>query len=192
MKTGVRIVECIDKEGDPGSEGRFLLEALRLMEVDVELFRVKKIEALFEAISTSEMKFVHVATHGALTDTNNFRGWWTDRGVGSKRTVKQMAPKAKCKAIVSTACKSGTSGFADYVVNTMGVPYYIAPTGSPRWHNAALFTHIYYHKLFQTKGTVEKAFGSYQRSHKNPHGFQLFERDATELNYLGDRDDSTR
>jgi hypothetical protein len=176
MKTGVRIVECIDKEDDPGSEGRFLLEALRLMEVDVELLRVKKIEDLFEKISTSEMKFVHIATHGVITDTKNFRGWWTHRGIGNKQTVKQIKPKAQCKAIVSTACKSGVSEFANYVVNTMGSSYYIAPTGSPSWHNAAFFTHIYYYKLFQAKGTVEKAFKSYQESFRNPHKFQIFKR----------------
>lgn len=178
MKIGVHIVECVDRE-DPGSEGRFLREALRLMHVEVELVRVNEIESLFEAISKSEMKFVHVATHGQLTSTNKFRGWWTDQGVGTKRTVRKLDPRAKCKAIVSTACKSGNSGFADYVVNAMGVPYYIAPAGSPRWHNAALFTHIYYHKLFHSKGSVEEAFGSYSAGYKNPHRFKLFERDAT-------------
>lgn len=178
MKTGVRVIECVSKE-DPGSEGRFLREVLRLMRVDVELVRVTKIEDLFEAITTSKMKFVHVATHGALTDANKFQGWWTNRGIGSKSVVKKLAPKFRCEAIVSTACKSGSSGFASYVVNTMGVPYYIAPAGSPKWHNAALFIHIYYHKLFLAKGQVEKAFQAYRAAYKNPHKFEIFERDAT-------------
>lgn len=178
MKNGVCIVECIEKD-DPGSEGRFLLEALRLMDVEVKLIRVKEIDALFDAISATDMDFVHVATHGKLTQTEKFLGWWTDQGVGSKQILGNLNPTAKCKAIVSTACKSGSSGFADYVLNRMGVPYYIAPTGCPTWHNAALFTHIYYHKLFQTKGTIEKAFKSYSTAYKNPHKFQIFKREAT-------------
>lgn len=146
------------------------------MDVKAQLIRVTKIEALFEAIAKIEMRFSHIATHGQLTKTDKFRDWWTARGVGSKQKLDTLKPKpkAKCEAIVSTACKSGSSGFANYVVNTMGVPYYIAPTGSPKWHNAAIFTHIYYYKLFLTKGTVEKAFRSYNEAYKNPHSFRLF------------------
>lgn len=175
MKSGVCIVECID-DNDPGSEGRLLREVLLLMSVEVELVRVKRVQELFQAIAASEMAYLHIATHGSISDTDGFRGWWTSQNVGTKRLMHALEPKARCQAIVSTACKSGSAGFAKYIVNTMGVKYYIAPSGKPQWHNAALFAHVYYHKLFKTRGTVEKAFNSYDENYKNPHGFKLFKR----------------
>lgn len=177
MTNGVCIVECIG-EDDPGSEGRFLREVLRLMEVEVELVRVTRVEELFEQIGATEMKYVHVSTHGQLTRTKTFEGWWTPQNVGTKARAQKLVRKTECTAIVSTACKSGAGGFGKFVVNEMGANYYIGPTGCPYWQNAALFTHIYYYKLFQSTGTVEKAFQSYLDKYANKHQFRLFQRES--------------
>lgn len=174
MKRGVYIVECLD-EDDPGSEGRVLREVFNLMEVESKLIRVASIDRLFSALSDNEFQHVHISTHGAVTDDNKFKGWWTPNGLGSKRMVNKHRVVLSCKSLVSTACLSGSKGFAKYVTDVWGSKYYIAPTGSPRFHNAALFSHIYYHQLFRSRGTVSKAFSSYLETYKNPHNFTLFE-----------------
>lgn len=176
VKRGVCIVECLD-EGDPGSEGRVLREIFNLMEVESKLIRVASIDRLLHALSDNEFQHVHITTHGTVTDDKKFKGWWTPNGVGSKRMVNKHQVVLSCTSLVSTACLSGSKGFAKHVTGVWGSKYYIAPTGSPRFHNAALFSHIYYHKLFGSKGTVFKAFSSYMKSYTNPHNFTLFERD---------------
>lgn len=79
MKHGVCIVECFD-QSDPGSEGRVLKEIFNLMQVESGLVRVRSIEDLFETIAASDMKYVHVSTHGAETNSKTFGGWWTHKG----------------------------------------------------------------------------------------------------------------
>lgn len=172
MTRGVCIVECLDKD-DPGSEGRALKEIFNLMEVDSELVRVKSIFELFEAIAETAFPHVHVSTHGVTTDADKFGGWWTHRGRGSKSVIQEIDLEFSCTSIVSTACKSGSREFAEYVLQ-LGSRFYIAPTGKPTFYNAALFSHIYYHKLFKTKKSVRKAFSSYEDGYKNPHGFRIF------------------
>jgi hypothetical protein len=175
MKHGVLIIECLD-ENDPGSEGRVLEEVLKLMQVESKLVRVTSIKQLLAAIAKTGFKHVHISTHGAITDAKKFRGLWTPNGEGTKRTVEKCGIKVGCTSIVSTACRSGSKGLAKYVTEKWGVDFYIAPTGSLHFHNATLFSHIYYHKLFRIKGTVFKAFASYAENYKNPHGFVLYRR----------------
>jgi hypothetical protein len=176
MKKGLCIIECVDFD-DPGSEGRFLRELMHLMSIPCSLERVSTIRELLEALSCTEMKYVHVATHGAITDKKKFKGWWTKKGVGSPKTFNTIKPRTKCEAIISTACGSGCSGFAREVIEQMGAKNYIAPVGHPQFHNAALFSHIFYHKLFHTKRSVATAFDSYMNAYKNPHKFKLFAAD---------------
>lgn len=178
MNRGVYIIECLDKN-DPGSEGRMLKEVLNLMKVDSKLIRVTSIDKLLAAVAKSPFEHIHISTHGAVTDEKKFRGWWTPRGSGTTRKMEKQQVKLTCTSIVSTACLSGSKVFAKHVTNQWGSKYYIAPTGNPRFYNAALFAHIYYHKLFKTKGSVYSAFASYAKNYKNPHGFVLYKRDAT-------------
>lgn len=178
MNRGVCIIECLDND-DPGSEGRVLKEVFNLMKVESKLIRVTSIDQLLAAVAKSPFEHIHISTHGAMTDEEKFRGWWTPQGSGTKRKLERHPIKLTCTSIVSTACLSGSKGFAKHVTNQWGCKYYIAPTGSPRFYNAALFAHIYYHKLFKTKGSVSKAFVSYAKNYKNPHGFVLHKRDAT-------------
>ena len=177
MKNGVLIIECPD-DTDPGSEGRLLQEVFRLMEVPHKLLRVQTIQDLISAVSESEFKYVHVATHGVVTDNSAFKGWWSPKGTGTKKTFSGQQGTFGTSCIVSTACRSGVAGFGRHVVDVLGSKYYIAPTGSPLWHNAALFSHIFYYKLFRTKTSVRMAFKSYDESYKNPHDFKLYARAA--------------
>lgn len=177
MKSGVCIVECVDPE-DPGSEGRLLSEIFKLMQIEHELQQVNSPEELFDALAQTKMKHAHVSTHGTVGDDDRFLGWWTPEGTGRKKIVDRLQPRLKCTGLVSTACKSGNAKFASYVVNTLGVEYYIAPRNSPWFHNAAFFCHIYYQKLFRTKRSVPAAFNSYEKYYRNPHGFVLRTRDA--------------
>lgn len=173
MKSGVEIIECLDKN-DPGSEGRCLEHIFKLMEIDTRYSHVSSIDALLQAIAKSKFRYIHVSAHGATGDEDQFKGWWTPKGIGSKSKVAELNGKVKATAIISTACRSGSKGFGRYVVNELGCKYFIAPTGSPRFYNASLFAHIFYHKLFKTHGSVTTAFRSYDKNYKNPHGFKLY------------------
>ena len=177
MKRGVRIIECSDPH-DPGSEGRLLQEVFRLMNIRCELVRAKSIEELIAAVSDSKYKYVHVSTHGDFKDNKSFRGWWSPNGTGTRRAFAQHEGAFARKCLVSTACRSGAQRFGEHVVGFLGAQYYIAPKGCPSWHNAALFSHIFYFKLFRTKGTFAEAFRSYAEVYKNPHEFRLFRKDA--------------
>jgi hypothetical protein len=180
VKRGVCIIECIDSE-DPGSEGRVLKEIFNLMQVDSVLVPVTSIKELFSELRAAEFRNVHISTHGAVSDDEKerFRGWWTPNGTGSKKKIAKSNLEVACTTIVSTACKSGEAGFAKLVTNDWGSKYYIAPTGCPTFYNAALFSHVYYHKLFKIKRNVIDAFESYDNGFKNPHGFTLYQREAT-------------
>jgi hypothetical protein len=178
MRHGVLIVECIDAS-DPGSEGRVLREVFKLMEVESSLVRVESIADLVTAMVKTDFEHIHVATHGAVTREEQFSGWWTPDGHGTRPILEKQQFSLACTSIVSTACKSGSKGFARHVTESWGSKYFIAPTGSPRFYNSALFSHIYYHKLFKTKKTVPKAFASYEKGYKNPHGFAIYKRCET-------------
>ena len=178
MKRGVCIIECLGVE-DPGSEGTLLKKVFNLMEVESELVRVTSIEQLLAAIAHSKFQHIHISTHGSVSNDRRFQGWWTPRGSGTKRAVERQKIVVACNSIVSTACKSGARGFAKYVTDNWGCKYYVAPRGSPYFYDAALFSHIFYYKLFKTKGTVPKAWASYTKRYMNPHGFALYKRNAT-------------
>ena len=178
MRRGVCIIECLDEKTDPGSEGRALKEVFNLMEVESKLATVTSINELLETIAQSKFQHIHISAHGAVSKAKRFRGWWTPHGSGTKQIVGACEIKLTCTSIVSTACRSGAKEFARYITNEWGSKYYIAPAGSPRFYNALLFSHIYYHKLFKTKGTVAKAFASYAETYKNPHGFAIYKRSA--------------
>ncbi|AZC33213.1 MULTISPECIES: hypothetical protein [Pseudomonas] len=173
MTKGVCIIECVC-EDDPGSEGKVLKEIFNLMQVKSKLIRVKSIKQLLKALTQTEMTHVHIATHGAVTKKKRFAGWWTHDGEGSHAKLRESSISLKGTTIVSTACQSGSQPFARLLTKELGCKNYIAPTGSPSFYNAALFAHIYYHKLFKTKKSVQKAFDSYAGRYRNPHGFTLF------------------
>jgi hypothetical protein len=176
MSKSVLIVECLDKE-DPGSEGNFLRHMFDLMEVKPTLVAVDSIQDLLQRIAKSKDHVVHVSTHGALRDDDDerFIGWWTPNGNGSKKVLARFEGKFRGKTIVSTACKSGVSGFGRYAVKTLGSRHFIGPSKSPPFCDAILFAHIFYHKLFVSKkGGIKKAFRGYKESYKNPHDFRLY------------------
>jgi hypothetical protein len=139
--------------------------------------RVDSIDELLEAIAESKFKYAHIATHGVVNDDNDkFSGWWTPSGIGGRKKVAEFDGRFKQTAIISTACHSGATSFGRYVVNQLGSRYYIGPKRSPSFSDSIVFAHLFYHKLFNTKYSVSKAFKSYFRNYKNPHGFELFTR----------------
>jgi hypothetical protein len=178
MEHGVRIIECRDPD-DPGSEGRLLNEVFNLMEVPSELVLVTSIHDLLECVAKSKYKYIHIATHGVIDENNRFKGWWGVKGTGNKKALSQFKQTFTSKCIVSTACMSGTERFGNLVTDFLGARCYVAPKRSPSWHNAALFSHIFYFKLFRTEGTIKKSFSSYAKAYKNPHEFKLFCRNTT-------------
>ncbi len=180
VKTGVLILECRDKN-DPGSEGSCLKRVFDLMGVKSDYVRIRTIDDLLKAIEKSRYKYIHISTHGLIRESSkDFIGWWTPEGVGEKQNISQLRNKVRCKAIISTACKSGINSFGKYVVDVLGSKYFVGPSGQPQFHNAIFFSHIFYHKLFftKTKGHVSQAFRSYERFYKNPHKFRLFIKKA--------------
>jgi hypothetical protein len=144
------------------------------MEVSVELVRAESIEQLISSVAESRYKHVHVSTHGVVRKSDSFSGWWSANGIGRREAFSDHENAFVGKSLVSTACNSGAKAFGEHVVGFLGAKHYIGPEKSPYWHNAALFSHIYYYKLFGAKRTVARAFESYAESYKNPHKFRLF------------------
>jgi len=173
MRRGVEIIECLDKD-DPGSEGRCLKHIFNLMEIESNYSHVGSIDELLRAITESKFQYIHISAHGATDSEDQFRGWWTPKGIGSRANVAQIHGKVKATAIISTACKSGSMSFGRYVVDELGCKYFIGPTGCPKFYNASLFAHIFYHKLFKIKRRIPDAFKSYAKIYTNPHGFKLY------------------
>lgn len=173
MKHGVKIIECLDAD-DPGSEGHCLKHIFNLMEIDSSYSHVDSIDGLLSAITKSKFQYIHISTHGVIGDTDRFKGWWTPNGIGKPEKVRKLSGKLEEKTIISTACKSGVTGFGRFVVEQLGCQHYIGPTKSPNFYNASFFSHIFYHKLFMTKGSVRSAFKSYEKQYRNPHGFTLY------------------
>lgn len=166
---GVLILESIDKN-DPGSEGRFLSHMFNLMDVRsqyVEVRTKQQFIAMFDA-----NPFNAVTTHGYVTP--NFDGFWTPAG-DRLRTEDFSEGSAKEKLIVSTACRSGFETFAQPFRKRVSAKYYIAPEGSPKFHNAIYFAHWFYHNVIVLKLAPCEAMKKYKEGYKNPHDFTLFD-----------------
>jgi hypothetical protein len=173
MKKGVHIIECLDAE-DPGSEGRCLKHLFNLLEVKSKYTLIQNINDLLEEMENSEYKYIHISTHGKLGKDEEFIGWWTHQGHSTKAKIASLKGKIKCRAIISTACKSGKKDFGTLFVNGLGVKYFIGPKRSTSFSSSIFFSHILYHKIFRTKFSLKGSFESYKKSYKNPYGFVLF------------------
>jgi len=181
VKRTVLIIECRDQIGDPGSEGRFIKHMLDLMGVANELKLAPSKKDFLHLLSSlgENIKVVHIATHGRTAKTpkgkqEKFTGFWTPDELDV--TMKEL-DKAEIdlsgKIVVSTACLSGQKPIGKAFKKATGCKHYIAPTKGPKFHNAALMCHIFYHKLFVLKRSPTKAFSEYQNGYKNPHEFSF-------------------
>lgn len=177
LKKGVHIIECLDDD-DPGSEGRCLKHLFNLLEVASKYQRVRSIDDLIAAMHSSKYRYIHISTHGKIGKRDQFQGWWTPGGHGRKSMMDKLKGKLRCRLVISTACRSGTRGFGQYVVDHLGSKYFIGPEKSPSFASAVLFSHIIYHKIFITHRSLRKAFSSYEKGYKNPYDFKLYRREA--------------
>lgn len=173
-ENGVLILECIDRS-DPGSEGRFLSHMFDLMEVKSQYVEIRTPEQLLSLMGFSPYKYIHVTTHGFISE-EKFIGWWTSKGIVHKTDLKALEGKFTDKIIVSTACKSGRKIFCKYIVDKLGCKYCIAPKKSPRHCNSIFFAHVFYHKVFVLHQDVENSYNAYDSRYKNPHWFTIYKR----------------
>ena len=171
---GVLILECIE-QSDPGSEGRFLSHMFNLMEVKSQYVEVHTPAQILSLIDCSPYKYIHITTHGVISN-KKFVGWWTPKGTVSKEDLMVLEGKLTDKIIISTACKSGKKAFCNYIVHKLRCKYYVAPKRSPRFRNSIFFAHIFYHKLFVLKQSVEDSYNAYNKKYKNPHCFTIYKR----------------
>jgi len=173
---GVLILECID-HSDPGSEGRFLSHMFNLMKVKSQYVEVRTPGQMLSLMDCSPYKYIHITTHGFVrTQHKKFVGWWTPKGTVRKDDLMVLEGKLTDKIIVSTACKSGKKAFCTYIVNNLRCKYYLAPERSTRFSSSIFFAHIFYHKLFVLKQSVEDSYNAYNRKYKNPHCFTIYKR----------------
>jgi len=174
-KNGVLILECLDK-ADPGSEGLFLAHMLSLMEVDHQYVEVKTKYQLVALMKKSPYKLVHITTHGSVRNREKkeqFKGLWLKNGTLTVEDLNELKNTLKGCSVVCTACLSGNSNFAEEFARITGCEHYIAPSGSPRFYNAIFFAHIFYHKHFIIKKSIENIVSEYDSNYKNPHSFVL-------------------
>lgn len=170
---GVLILECID-HSDPGSEGRFLSHMFNLMKVKSQYVEVRTRKQLLSLIGCSPYNYIHITTHGVVSE--KFVGWWTPDSEVDKANLRSLEGKLTGKTIVSTACGSGDKAFCKYIVHKLGCKFFLAPKGKPKFHNSIMFAHIFYHKLFVLKQSVNKSYEAYDKNYKNPHCFTFYKR----------------
>ena len=172
---GVLILECFDK-ADPGSEGLFLAHMFNLMHVDHQYVEVRTKRQFLSLLTSSPYELIHITTHGSVRrceSTDNFLGLWLRDGKITIRDLRRLKDKLQAYTIVSTACLSGDDSFAEAFVQTTGCDYYVAPSGSPTFHNAIFFAHIFYHKYFILKRSVSDILARYDEKYRNPHKFAV-------------------
>ena len=180
-RNGVLILECLD-QADPGSEGRFLAHMFDLMGVAHQYVEVRTRHQMISLLQESPYKVIHVTTHGSIREerekeTEEFEGWWTtDKTITQNVLTRNLKDKLKNVVLVSTACKSGDSAFSQALIATCGVYRYIAPEGSPKFHNAIFFAHLFYHKYFILNIKADEIIEQYYDRYKNPHDFTIFKK----------------
>jgi hypothetical protein len=167
VPNGVLILECLDtKKGDPGSEGRFLVHMLNLMEVQNQYVEIRTKQQFSAMLGVNPFDVVHITTHGALKD-QQFRGFWTPKGTVRLDDFDDGALDAK--VVVATACGAGQLDFKNEFIKKVSCKYYIAPDGTPIFHNAIFFAHWFYHNLFVLKRSPPEIVTRYNDNYKNPH-----------------------
>jgi len=164
---------------DPGSEGRFVKHMLDLMWISNRYRKVKDQTEYIKVLSTHspEADIVHIATHGEYEETKNrrrrFTGFATPHRAVTIDAIKAAGIDLTGKTVVSTACFSGQKSAREAFKNATGCKHYIAPIKAPRFHNAGLMCHIFYHKHLILNRSVANAFREYEDRYKNPHIFYL-------------------
>jgi hypothetical protein len=173
---GVLLLECLDKS-DPGSEGRFLSHMFNIMQVKHQYIEIKTLPQLMALLKCSPYKIIHITTHGSVNKKEKFFGLWTKKGNLTSKQLESLKGKLKGYSIVSTACKSGTNDFRTSFIKTAQCDFFIAPKGSPKFHNSIFFSHIFYHKYFILKKDIKTILSQYNKKYKNPHNFVLISFD---------------
>jgi hypothetical protein len=174
-KRGVLILECL-ADSDPGSEGMFLSQMLRLMKIEHQYVEVRTKRQLTVMLGTSPYDIIHVTTHGSWRrrqGNKKFRGFWVPGGALSTSDLGNLKGRLKGCSVVSTACLSGDRRFAKAFSSTTDCSYYVAPTGNPTFEGAIFFAHIFYHKLFVMKKSIDRVLREYDRGSRNVYGFAI-------------------
>ena len=168
---GVLILECLDGT-DPGSEGLFLSHMFILMKVDYQYVEVRTKAQFLALLRTWPYELIHITIHGSVGNASGkFLGLWLRGDIVSVEDIQGLKGKLRGRMVITTACLSGQNRFAREFVTTAGCQCYVAPSGSPRFHNAIFFAHIFYHKYFILKRSVAAILTEYDQAHRNPHRF---------------------
>jgi len=175
-KKGVLILECLS-ESDPGSEGKFLSHLFSLMNVPHQYIEVHTRYQMLALLKKSPYKIIHITTHGSVNDEDKFLGFWTKDGTITKELLDPLNGKLDGHTIVSTACMSADKTFREEFISNTLCDFFIAPTGSPKFHNSVFFSHIFYQKHFILHKDVETILTEYNEQYKNPHDFSLLSFD---------------
>ncbi|MGA2622543.1 MAG: hypothetical protein ABSF91_01695 [Bacteroidota bacterium] len=180
MKTedGVFILECL-RESDPGSEGQLLSNLFRIMRVKHQYIEVRTKYQFLALMKQSPFTTIHLTTHGSVSKKDAFLGLWAHDGTLTQKRFDLIKDRLQGITVVCTACKSGDEAFRKDFIQTTGCACFIAPKGSPKFHNSVFFSHILYHKHFVLKQSFEKAVKSYRSLYKNPHDFQIIKRETS-------------
>lgn len=176
-KPFVLIIECTEAD-DPGSEGKFVKHMLDLMQIPNRYHKAKNQDKFIEVLSTCspEADVVHIATHGEYeikSKRDRFTGFATPHRAVTIDAIEAACINLTGKTVLSTACFSGQKAAREAFKKATNCKHYIAPIRCPKFHNAALMCHIFYHKHLIRKRSVKTAFAQYEDRYKNPHIFCL-------------------
>lgn len=151
MKSGVLVLECLD-EADPGSEGQFLLHMFNLMKKSAQYVEVRTKRQLLCLLDKPPFRLVHITTHGSFDEDSGrkptFRGLWSPTDDLTLADLSKLKGALSGRAVITTACMSGSRTFARQFVALTGCLHFVAPKKSPSYATAIYFAHLLYHKYF--------------------------------------------
>lgn len=174
----VLIIECLD-QGDPGSEGNFLLNMFNILEVKAQYLQLETKEQMLAIMSCvpNSVKFIHFTTHGWISDKCD--GLWTPQGSVEVRDLKEACPDLSGKCVVTSACKAGGVYFEQRFRYYTECKYFIAPEDSVSFKNAMFFSHLFYYNYFVLKKDIDKSFQAYTARYKNSYNWKLYKKEAS-------------
>lgn len=146
----VCIIESLNfMEEDGYKEGEIIARTLRLKEKRAHYTYVRTTEeltAFMKEFGESDYRYLHISCHG-----NQGQFFTTVDPLSIEEFVEILAPHVRGRRIFLSACLAANSEFAKQLFEKGKCLSILAPAGSIRFDDAAIFWSAFYHLRFKEK-----------------------------------------
>jgi hypothetical protein len=148
-KATICIVESLEfLQEESHREGEIVARTLRLSEKPAAYAYVRtraELEAFIKEFGESSHRYLHLSCHGSKTALYTT----TDR-VPAQELAAFMAPHVSKRRVFLSSCQGADSSFARTLLKQSDCWSVLAPVGSIRFDDAAIFWTAFYHIMFKT------------------------------------------